>query len=352
LNTISILFIMRSLGYLIGSGIGGRAVDRLPGHRLVVVTVLILAGMMALVPLIPTFLVLCLALLVLGMAEGALDVSANALLVWLHHRNVTPYLNGLHFFFGLGALISPFIVGQVIIATNDIDWAYWILAAAILPAGMWLLPLPSPQPRASQSTTPTARARLPLVLLAAGVLMFYVGAEGSYGGWIFNYASERVGVGTALAAGMTSVYWAFLTAGRLISIPLAALIRPSHLLFINYALCFISTGVLAALPTSVAVLWIGTIGLGLGMSSIFPTVVALAGRRMGVSGETAGWLFIGGGLGGMTIPWIIGQFFESWGPGSLLVFIAASLLVGVALLFLTLWFTRNAEPGRAGHAVG
>jgi FHS family Na+ dependent glucose MFS transporter 1 len=137
LNIISILFVMRSLGYLLGSAVGGKAVDRLPGNRLLVVMILSLAIMMALVPMIPSIYVLCLALLILGLAEGALDVSANTLLVWLHHRNVAPYLNGLHFFFGLGALISPFVVGRVIIATHDIDWAYWILAAVILPAGLW-----------------------------------------------------------------------------------------------------------------------------------------------------------------------------------------------------------------------
>jgi FHS family Na+ dependent glucose MFS transporter 1 len=344
LNIISILFIMRSLGYLLGSAIGGKAVDRLPGNRLLTAMVFALGGMMALVPLIPSFVILCLVLLILGLAEGALDVSANALLVWLHHRNVAPYLNGLHFFFGLGALISPFVVGQVIIATNDIDWAYWILAMAILPAGLWLLPLPSPKPQTARSTAAAPKARMPLVLLAAGVLMFYVGAEGGYGGWVFNYASERVGVGTALAAAMTSVFWASLTVGRLISIPIAALIRPSHLLYFNYSVCFLSTGVLAAWPDSPTALWIGTIGLGFGMSSIFPTMVALAGRRMGASGETAGWLFVGGGLGGMTLPWLVGQFFESWGPGSLLFFVAAGLLVGVVLMTLTLWFSRNSEP--------
>ncbi len=350
LNIISILFVMRSLGYLLGSAVGGKAVDRLPGNRLLVVMILSLAIMMALVPMIPSIYVLCLALLILGLAEGALDVSANTLLVWLHHRNVAPYLNGLHFFFGLGALISPFVVGRVIIATHDIDWAYWILAAVILPAGLWLLPLPSPVPQSTHHSAATGKTRLPLVLLAAGVLLFYVGAEGGYGGWVFNYAAEQVGVGTALAAAMTSVFWASLTAGRLLSIPIAAKIRPSHLLYFDYVLCFLSVVVLAGWSHSSAALWIGTIGLGFGMSSIFPTMVALAGRRMGVSGETAGWLFIGGGMGGMTIPWLVGQFFESWGPPSLLIFVAAGLLASVVLLSLTLWFTRNAEPGMRRHA--
>ncbi len=351
LSTVSILFTVRSLGYILGSAAGGRAVDRLPGNRFLAVMVFIMAGMMMLVPFIPLFIVLNLVLFVVGAAEGALDVSTNTLLVWLHHRKVAPFLNGLHFFFGLGALISPFIVGQVIIATGDVAWAYWLLGAAMLPAALLLLPLPSPTPPEGQAAGKASSARLPLIFLAAGVLIFYVGAESGYGGWVFNYARDQVGVGTAVAAGMTSVFWASLTVGRLVSIPVTALLRPSVVLYLDYALCLISTGILAIYPESRTALWVGTIGLGFGMASIFPTVLALAERRMGITGESAGWLFIGGGLGGMTLPWLVGQFFESRGPGSLLFFVACGLILGVALLSVTLRLSSKTPGSEVKHAV-
>jgi hypothetical protein len=38
------------------------------------------------------------AIFALGMAEGALDVGGNTLLVWVHQEKVGPFMNGLHFF--------------------------------------------------------------------------------------------------------------------------------------------------------------------------------------------------------------------------------------------------------------
>jgi len=39
-------------------------------------------------------------------------------------------MNALHFFFGVGAFVSPIIVAQAILMTGDITWAYWVLALA------------------------------------------------------------------------------------------------------------------------------------------------------------------------------------------------------------------------------
>ncbi|NJN83632.1 MAG: MFS transporter [Caldilineaceae bacterium] len=47
LGQISFLFTSRSLGYLIGSYLGGRFYDRLPGHPIMAATVLLMAVTMA-----------------------------------------------------------------------------------------------------------------------------------------------------------------------------------------------------------------------------------------------------------------------------------------------------------------
>ncbi|NJN94713.1 MAG: MFS transporter [Anaerolineales bacterium] len=112
LREISYLFTARSLGYLIGSFLGGRLFDRKPGHP---VMALMLVGMVAalvVIPLIPALWLLIAVMLFLGLVEGAVDVGGNTLLVWVHRHRVGPYMNGLHFFFGVGAFLSPLIVAQ------------------------------------------------------------------------------------------------------------------------------------------------------------------------------------------------------------------------------------------------
>ena len=51
LNLISLIFIFGSLGYMLGSLFSGRAYDRLPGHRVMAATMLLIALCAGLVPL-------------------------------------------------------------------------------------------------------------------------------------------------------------------------------------------------------------------------------------------------------------------------------------------------------------
>jgi FHS family Na+ dependent glucose MFS transporter 1 len=106
------------------------------GHPSIAVAVCVMMFMMIQVPLISFLWILTAILFILGMAEGVLDVGANTLLVWVHGNRVGPYMNGLHFFFGLGALLSPLVVAQVLRFSSDIYWAYWILASVMFPLAL------------------------------------------------------------------------------------------------------------------------------------------------------------------------------------------------------------------------
>jgi FHS family Na+ dependent glucose MFS transporter 1 len=109
---ISFLFTARSLGYLIGSFIGGRLYDRRPGHPVMALMIIGVAIGLVLIPTASLLWLLIGILLMVGLAEGAVDVGGNTLLVWVHRHLVGPYMNGLHFFFGLGALLSSIIIRQ------------------------------------------------------------------------------------------------------------------------------------------------------------------------------------------------------------------------------------------------
>ena len=139
LDQISSLFLFGSLGYLLGSYVGGRLYDRVPGHRFMAAVLIFLGIMVALVPLASSRWVLFTVALILGLFKGALDVGCNTLLLWVHNEAVGPFMNGLHAFFGVGAFIAPLIVARVIAATGDIYWVYWIFAIAALPLAIWTL---------------------------------------------------------------------------------------------------------------------------------------------------------------------------------------------------------------------
>jgi FHS family Na+ dependent glucose MFS transporter 1 len=348
LGEISFLFIAHSLGYLLGSLLGGWLYDRVPGHPVMAAALAVLALMLGIIPLAPLLPLLTAALLFLGMAGGALDVGGNTLLVWVHGRGVGPFMNALHFFFGVGSFLAPIVVAQAILLTGDITWAYWVLALCMLPVAAWLLGTSSPAIRADspdRSGSPLSangldsgsesRERL-LVALIALLLLLYVGAEAGFGGWIYTYALA-LDLGTpTTSAYLTSAFWGAFTLGRLLSIPLAARLRPRSILLGDLVGCLASVGLLLLWPNSLAATWLGTVALGLFMASIFPTAISLAERHVTITGQRTGWFLIGASLGAMSLPWMIGQLFEAIGPQMVMVAIVGdlALALGVYLAFI------------------
>jgi FHS family Na+ dependent glucose MFS transporter 1 len=354
LSQISFLFTARSLGYLFGSILGGRLYDRVAGHPVMAATLILMAGMLILVPLMPLLGLLTLILLILGMAEAAVDVGGNTLLVWVHRHQVGPFMNGLHFFFGVGSFLSPIIIAQAVLLSGDITWAYWMLAFLMLPMVAWLLRLPSPTSQADSRADPPgqvshyptsplgsigseARQRL-LVVLIAFFLLLYVGAEVSFGGWIYTYALALGLSGATIAAYLTSAFWGALTLGRLLAIPIATRFRPRAILFGDLVGCLVSLSIILLWSKSLVAVWLGTFGMGLSVASIFPTTISLAERRMPITGRVTGWFFVGASAGGMTLPWVIGQLFESIGPRVTMFTIMADLIVAVGVFALLMRF--------------
>jgi FHS family Na+ dependent glucose MFS transporter 1 len=302
-----------------------------------------MAIMLFLIPLLSWLWIVVGVFLVLGVGEGYLDVGCNILVVWAHQHNVGSYLNGLHFFFGLGALLMPIIVALTLMINGDVFYSYWILGFLVLPIAVWLLFLPSPVTTQESEERSREKANIIIVFMISIFFFLYVGAEVSYGGWIFTYATSlELGAGVT-AAYLTSAFWGALTFGRLLMIPIAARNRPLVILTIALAGCVVSLISMLLNPNSVFILWLGTIGLGLSMAPIFPTMIALAERRMALTGQITRWFFVGTGLGGMFLPWLIGQLFETFGQGVTMYVILLDILVTILVFFGVVLVSR---PGK------
>ena len=331
LAEISVLFSAWALGYLLGSLLAGWLYDRVPSHPVLTVVLVTMTAVMALVPVIPLLWLLVVVMLLLGVAGGMLDVGGNTLLVWVHRDKVGPFMNGLHFCFGLGAFLSPVIVAQAVRIGGSISWAYWVLALLILPVLVWLARLRSPKPQIASKDDPATRVDHLLVALVALFFFLYVGAETSFGGWIFSYATGMGLADETKAAYLTSAFWGALTLGRLLAVPIAARFKPAAMLVGDLAGCLVSVAVILLWPGAAAAMWIGALGLGLSMASIFPTVISLAESRMTITGRVTSWFFVGASLGSMTLPWLIGQLFESVSPRVTILAVGVNLLVAAAV---------------------
>ena len=337
IGAVSVLFSARSLGYLCGSLLSGRLYDHLPGHPVMAAAALLLSAMLMLVPQVPLFWMLVGIAGGWGLAESGLDVGANTLLIWVHGSAVAPYMNALHFCFGLGAMLSPMIVARMMAASGAHASAYNVLAVLVLPVVLLaFVPGPrAPVASAEHAGMPRPTGLLPLIM---AFFFLHVAAEASFGGWIYTYALRRGLADEAGAAYLTAAFWAALTAGRLLSILLSARLRPRTLLMGGLAGAIASVAVIAVWPADPAALWLGAAGCGLCIGPMFAATVLLAERRMPISGATTAWFFVGTSCGAMTVPYIIGQLFEWRGPQMLLLAMAVVLLLAMLVLAALLAF--------------
>jgi FHS family Na+ dependent glucose MFS transporter 1 len=272
-------------------------------------------------------------------------VGGNTLLIWTHGEKVGPFMGGLQFFYGVGAFFAPLIITRAVLLSGDILWAYWALAALIPFVAFVLIGLPSPKAQKESQMEGEKPADFRLVLLMVLFFFLYVGAEVGYGGWIFTYATASH-LGDGLTAGyLNAAFWGAFTLGRLFTIPLAAWLKPQSILYGSLAGCLVCLGLILCFPTSLPIIWIGSLGVGFAIAPLFPTAMTLAGSRMTVTGKITGWFLMGAGAGGMFLPWLIGQWFEGIGPWITMAAIVVDLAatVGVVALF-NLWSEEPVLP--------
>ncbi len=334
LSAIGILFTARSLGSLIGSVAGGRIFDRLRGHSIIAASFLCIAIMTALTPFSSTLWLLAALLFVTGIAQGMLNVGGNTLLMWLHGRGVGPFMNALHFFFGLGTVMIPVIIAQFVERQDGIIWIYLFLAVVVLVPTVVAF-LPSPTAAVVSHRQEETRRDALLILLISLVFGCYQGATISFSGWIFTYVTRLDLVNETNAAYLTSVYWGALTLGRLAAIPISIRYEPIQILRADFTGALISLLPMLLWPESLTAVIITSAGLGFTLASIYPTTMTFAERIMPISGGVVGLFAVGNYVGSMLVPWIIGFLIESAPPWSMTVVLMIDMLIAlVVLVFL------------------
>jgi FHS family Na+ dependent glucose MFS transporter 1 len=349
LDQISLLFVVGGLGYLIGSVIGGRAYDRLPGHRIIsgALSVMVLAAVVY--PLASALWVLLVAALIMGLAKGMLDVGCNTLIQWAHKGKPGPFLNGLHFSFGVGSFLSPILLARVFSVTQEIYWGFWIIAILMVPLAIWFWFLP--EPVVQQHSDQESHAPIPVIPVVLIVLAFflYVGAEVGFANWIYTYAVTLNLANVITAAYLTSGFWGLFMIGRLLGVWVSTRIHSKTILYIDLSGSIISLVLIIFGRESAVLLWVGSTMLGLSMASIFPTILMLASESLQVTGTITGWFLVGAGAGGMVIPWVIGQAFTASGPYAMMTILLIDLTLNALILIAFIYGIRPvaASPSRA-----
>ena len=189
-----------------------------------------------------------------------------------------------------------------------------------------------PAESSQKSATDYGFFRERLFWLTTALCFFYEAVEASMMGWLTTFYIDSGVLAAGAAQIVTSLLWISLLVGRFSCSVIAARFRPWQMITV---MCFGIAAflVLLVLGTSLPVLIVATIGLGLCMSGMYGTTVSNAGDLFSRYPASMGIYVTLNGLGAAAAPAAIGVAANHGGIriGFALLLIAAAMLVVSAL---------------------
>lgn len=395
------VFTARSIGYLIGSIFGGNVVERFPNVSWTLAVCMITCGIACLVtPMMTHVMQLGICVFILGLFMGAIDTCGNVLLIKVWGGDVGPFMQALHFSFGLGAFIAPLLASEFLGSSlptsisnctgynltftteappltelpvnnsingtglvpedfedTNVRYAYWICTALLVPIGVWYIQLAYSAPSGGECTSHedegdhtayrrTGPFRRIVLILTFLLYIVYCGIEVAFGAWIFTYGVKYcpLQMDEEKAAYLTSMYWGSFAAGRLVAIPLSIKVPPGTMLLIDLFGAIAASAVMMIQSHSEHALWVSTAVFGFSLSSMFPSGMHLVEEFIDVTGSAASLIVVASALGEMLFPLIVGALFDNIGPLTMMQFIFAACIAALSLfVVLYCWGTSGVK---------
>jgi fucose permease len=172
-------------------------------------------------------------------------------------------------------------------------------------------------------------------LLLGFLLFFESGNEASIGGWTSTYVNGA-GYSPRAATLALAAYWAALMLGRILAARMLHALAKSSLVGLSATVSLIGCAILL----TAHLFWfflLGTALIGLSYGPIFPTTLAIAGDRYSKrAGTVFGLLFSIALIGGMLLPWAVGQVSQQFGLrlGMLVPGLGAVGITVLAIVFM------------------
>lgn len=222
-----------------------------------------------------------------GMLEIALAILGARIFV----KNTGTMMNLSHGFYGLSSTVAPLIASGMMKMTINgyaLDWRgmYLImLSLSIVPIVFALFStFPGDDIKQEDRVPIKSLLKDPVLWLVVLILSFGVVSELAVGGWLVNFLEKAYGWDTVEASGLLSAFFLSFTLARLLLGPLTDKIGFTLSLIICSAFSAACTFAAILGGQSLALLFAGA---GIGISMIYPTVMAFIARRYPNGSDTA-----------------------------------------------------------------
>jgi MFS transporter, FHS family, glucose/mannose:H+ symporter len=302
------LFIVMSMGMMIGSLLFGPVVDRYGYKWLLIINSALVFASIEGIALANSLAMLKLSFFFVGFSGGAVNGGTNALISDISEKNRGSGLSLLGVFFGIGALGVPFLLGTSLDHFSFEVLIGFVGALIILPL-LFFSFLKFPEPKHEQGfplKDGFKLAKQPALILFGMILFFQSGMEMTVSGWSATFFLEELNIPARQSVLFLSLYWLGLIISRLAiseilkTVSMSKVMKVSLLISVTGSVMLLTaTGPWMALP--------GLFITGLGFAAIFPLVFAYTGNLFPEYSGTAFSIILAIALfGGMSLPYVAG----------------------------------------------
>ena len=222
------LLLLLGAAAFVGMQITGRLIDRHGSRPVTVVSALLMCAMLIGPALATDVWTLALALALLGLTTGAVDVAQNTHAVEVERGYGRPVMSAFHAFFSLGGVLAAVLGGTLIAAGIDLRLSLGIAAAAGV--GVTLAARPRLLPRMPRAREEPSGPRAPwsprVVLLGVIAFVLFL-SEGVAYDWSTVHLHESLGARKDVAAWAFGAFSATMTATRLVADRIVARTGPA-----------------------------------------------------------------------------------------------------------------------------
>ena len=280
-----VLSMIIALGTVVSSLLGDRLTRRWGTGRVTAASVALTALALFGFSVSRSFPLLCLWAVPYGLGAGSVDAALNNY-VAVHYAS--RHMSWLHCMWGIGASVGPYIMGRALAGSAGWSGGYRIIA--LLQAGLAVLLLlslplwkrsPGEDREAGGSVLSLGQAiSLPGVQEVMLSFFCYSVLEQTAGLWAASYLTLCRGLPPERAAGLASLFFIGITAGRAMSGFLTMRLRDIQLIRLGEGLLAAGVGVLL-LPLGRWAALGGLLLMGLGCAPIYPCLIHATPARFG-----------------------------------------------------------------------
>lgn len=271
-----------------------------------------------------------------GLGAGCIDASVNH---YVANHYASSVMNFLHCFYGVGAVISPYIMAQALKLARwnaGYRWTAYIqlgiLLVCILSLPLWKKSESQSEEESSDSAGIMETLKVPGVTLTLLAFFAYCAGEATCFLWTPSYfAGTRPGLSAETVASFGSLIFGGLMLGRLIAGFISNKLGDKWLIRIGIAVELIGI-LLVFLPLKTHIMAaVGFVVIGTGMGPIYPAIQHMAPSNFGrkYSAAVIGMQMASAYIGSTFMPMIFGQLQQTVGigimPAYLLIFAALNI---------------------------